>query len=125
MISKLNMLPIKKLYFDSKHRTADILSSSHFKYDLPDLLLMSDNCGFYVCDVCIPHSWYTIEHCINDRFDLHASNDNANPGVRPNRNHAVIFDSKQYAGAELALELSSKMAAFLSGAAHAGGLTAN
>ena len=64
------MLPIKKIYIDSKHRTKDSLSSSHFKYDLPESFLMPDKCGFYVCDVCIPHSWYTIGPGINDRFYL-------------------------------------------------------
>ena len=39
------MLPIKKIYIDSKHRTPDSLSSSHFKYDLPESFLMPDNCG--------------------------------------------------------------------------------
>ena len=119
------MLPIKKIYIDSKHRTKDSLSSSHFKYDLPESFLMPDNCGFYVCDVCVPHSWYTIEHGINDKFYLHVSNDNTNVNLRPNQNYPIILDSKQYTGAELATELSSKMTANLSGTAYAGGLTAS
>ena len=119
------MLGVKHIYIDSKHRTKDSLSSSHFKYDLPESFLMPDNCGFYVCDVCIPHSWYTIESGINDRFYIHVSNDNTNVNLRPHENYAIILDSKQYTGAELALELSSKMAARLTGTAYAGGLTAS
>ena len=119
------MLPIKKIYIDSKFRTPDSISSSNFKYDLPESFLMPDNCGFYVCDVCIPHSWYTIEAGINNTFYLHVSNNNANPDLRPNQNYAVVLDSKQYTGAELATELSSKMAARLTGTAYAGGLTAS
>lgn len=118
------MLGIKKIYIDSKHRTKDSVSTSHFKYDLPESFLMPDNCGFYVADVTIPHSWYTIEHGINDRFYLHVSNDNANVNIRPNENFAMILDSKQYTGAELATELTAKMTARLTGTAYAGGLTA-
>ena len=85
---------------------------------------MPDNCGFYVCDVTIPHSWYTIEHGINDRFYLHVSNDNANVNLRPNQNYAIILDSKQYNGAELALELTTKMTNVLTGTAYPASLTA-
>ena len=119
------MLPIKKIYIDSKHRTVDSLSSSHFKYDLPESYLMPNDCGFYVCDVCIPHSWYTIEHGINDRFYIHTSNDNTNVAARPAAYYAIILDSKQYTGAELATELSAKMAARLTGTSYSGGLTAS
>ena len=119
------MLPIKRVYIDSKHRTADSLSSSHFRYDLPESFLMPENSAFYVCDVCIPHSWYTIEHGINDTFYLHVSNDNTNINLRPNQNYAIILDSKQYTGAELALQLSTKIKNGLSGTPYAGGLTAS
>ena len=119
------MLPIKQIYIDSKHKTKDSVSTSHFKYDLPESFLMPDNCGFYVCDVTIPHSWYTIEHGINDRFYLHVSNDNANINLRPNQNYAIILDSKQYTGAELATELTAKMTNNLSGTAYAAGLSAS
>ena len=119
------MLPIKKIYVDSKHRTPDSKSSSNFKYDLPESFLMPDNCGFYVCDVCVPHSWYTIEPNINNKFYLHVSNDNADPALRPNANYVMTLDSKIYTGADLALEISYRMTAVLTGSAYAGGLTCN
>ena len=83
------MLPIKKIYIDSKFRTPDSISSSNFKYDLPESFLMPDNCGFYVCDVCIPHSWYTIEITINNTLYLQVSNNNATPDLKPNQNYAI------------------------------------
>ena len=119
------MLPIKQIYIDSKHRTKDSVSSSHFKYDLPESFLMPENCGFYVCDVCIPHSWYTIEPNINDKYYLHTSNNNANVSLRPNDNYVMTLTSKQYTGAELATELNQQMTAVLSGTAYAAGLTAS
>jgi hypothetical protein len=119
------MLPVKKIYIDSKFRTKDSVSSAHFKYDLPESFLMPENCGYYVCDVCIPHSWMTIEPGINDKFYIHTSDDNTNVNLRPNENYAIQLDSRQYTGAELALEISSKLAARLTGTAFAGGLTAS
>ena len=64
------MLPVKHIYIDSKFKTKDSVSSTHFKYDLPESFLMNDNTGYYVCDVAIPHSWYTIEPGINDKFSI-------------------------------------------------------
>ena len=119
------MLPIKKIYIDSKHRTPDSKSSSDFKYDLPESFLMPDNAGFYVADVCVPHSWKTIEPGINDKFYLHVSNDNADPTLRPNTNYTMTLESKVYTGADLALEISYRMTAVLTGSAYAGGLTCN
>ena len=119
------MLGIKKIYIDSKYKTKDSISTSHFKYDLPESFLMPENCGFYVCDVCIPHSWYVIEPNINDKYYLHISNNNANVALRPNSNYVMTLDSKQYTGAELALEINYKMTSVLSGTSYAGGLTAS
>ena len=55
------MLPIKKIYIDTRQKTADSASDSDFSIDLPITYLMPDDTGFYVEDVCLPVSWYTIE----------------------------------------------------------------
>ena len=60
------MLPIKKIYIDSRQKTADSASDSDFSIDLPITYLMPDDTGFYVEDVCLPVSWYTIEANKND-----------------------------------------------------------
>ena len=60
------MLPIKKIYIDSRQKTADSASDSDFSIDLPTTYLMPDDTGFYVEDVCLPVSWYTIETGKND-----------------------------------------------------------
>ena len=54
------MLPIKKIYVDSRMRTKDSISSSDFAIDLPNNLLMPENTVFYVDDVTIPVSWYNV-----------------------------------------------------------------
>ncbi len=55
------MLPIKKIYISSLQKTVDSASESDFSIDLPTTYLMPDDTGFYVEDVCLPVSWYTIE----------------------------------------------------------------
>ena len=59
------MLPIKKIYIDTRQRTADSASHSDFSIDLPTTLLMPDDTGFYVEDICIPVSWWSIEEFVN------------------------------------------------------------
>ena len=60
------MLPIKKIYIDSRQKTVDSASDSDFSIDLPTTYLMPDDTGFYVEDVCLPVSWYTSEANKND-----------------------------------------------------------
>ena len=62
----------------------DNKSSRDLKYNVPEMCLMQENQALCVCDVCIPHSWYTIEHGINDRFHVHVSNHNIVADLRPN-----------------------------------------
>ena len=54
------MLPIKKIYIDSRFKSSDSASDSDFKIDLPITFLMPEDTGFYIDDVCIPHTWYPI-----------------------------------------------------------------
>ena len=58
------MLPIKKNYIDTRQRTADSASHSDFSIDLPTTLLMPDDTGFYVEDICIPVSWWSVEEFV-------------------------------------------------------------
>ena len=60
------MLPIKKIYIDSRFKSSDSASDSDFKLDLPTTLLMPEDTGFYIDDVCIPHTWFPVEDGINN-----------------------------------------------------------
>ena len=64
------MLPIKKIYIDTRFKTPDSRSDSDFHIDLPNTLLMPEDTGFYIDDVCIPHAWYTINNNINDQISF-------------------------------------------------------
>ena len=59
------MLPIKKIYIDTRLKAPDSRSDSDFFIDLPTTLLIPEDCGFYM-EVCIPHTWYTVEEGFND-----------------------------------------------------------
>ena len=62
------MLPIIKIYIDSRNRTADSISSSNFKIELDHTLQMPDNTVFFVTDVVLPHVFQLIETGVNDRL---------------------------------------------------------
>ena len=70
------MLPIKKIYIDTRFKSSDSKSDSDFKIDLPTTLLMPEDVGFYIDDVCIRHTWYTVETNRNDKlhFSFNAGN---------------------------------------------------
>ena len=62
------MLPIKKIYIDSRFKSPDSKSDSDFYVDLPQNMLMPEGCGFYLDDISIPVSWYEIMKDRNDHL---------------------------------------------------------
>ena len=62
------MLPIKKLYIDSRSKSSDSVSHTDFQIDLPTTLLMPENSGFYLTDVSIPISWFMIDNGNNKLY---------------------------------------------------------
>ena len=41
------MLPIKKIYIDTKYKTKDSKSNDNFKFELPQTLYMPPNTAFF------------------------------------------------------------------------------
>ena len=66
-------LPIKKVYIDSRFKTKDSVSNSHFKYELVESLQLPDNTVCYVDDVMIPHHFFNISD--NDTIYIRVYND--------------------------------------------------
>ena len=62
------MLPVKKIYIDSRFKSSDSASDSDFKIDLPETVNMPEDTVFYIDDVAIPVSWYMIDSNRNDRL---------------------------------------------------------
>ena len=101
------MLPLKKLYVDSKFKTPDSNSNAKFKIELPDSLTLPNNTVFYIDDVCIPHSWYTIESGINDKLFMRFADF---PTQDSNfTDHIITLESKSYTGPDLVTEIQVKL----------------
>lgn len=61
-------LPVKKIFIDSRYRTADSNSDSDFKIQLGRNIYLPDDSIMHIENCVIPHSWYTIEQGVNDRM---------------------------------------------------------
>ena len=66
-------LPVKKIYIDTRYRTTDSISTSQFKWELPDTLALAHNTIFHLDDISIPHSWYIVEEDVNDALYIQIS----------------------------------------------------
>ena len=98
-----NDLPVKKIYIDSKFRRHDSVSTSNFKIELPYTLKLPDNTIFYVDDVCIPHTWHTIEAGVNDKLYLRTILNSANT------DYVLTLTAQNYNGSQLAGEIDAKI----------------
>jgi hypothetical protein len=68
---------------------------------------MPDNTVFYIDDISIPHSWYTVSTGINDKFYIHISTTDSVPEM--NHNFAIELVSQNYNGSELASQIQTKL----------------
>ena len=96
------MLPVKKVYIDTKYKTKDSISNSNFKYELPQTMFMPENTVFYVDDVAIPHSWATVES-FNDKLYFRVIS------AQTITDHIISLDQQLYNGQTLATELAAKI----------------
>ena len=62
------MLPISKIYIDSRFKSSDSVSDSNLIIDLPMTVTLPEDTVFYVDDVCIPVSWYVVDEARNNKF---------------------------------------------------------
>ena len=103
------MLPVKKIYIDSRHSTNDSRDSSNFKIDLPYTYKMPADTVFFITDVCIPHSWYTVELGINNRiyFQINVLTDV--------KYYIATMTAGVYDGADFATELGAAITGVVAG----------
>ena len=62
------MLPVRKIYIDSRFRSSDSISSTDFKVDLPTTYYMPENTALFITDLRIPVSWYMIDANRNNQL---------------------------------------------------------
>lgn len=109
-------LPVKKIYVDSKYKTLDSVSNSNFKFQLPHNIYMPINTVFYLEDVCIPHSWTTVETGINDTIYLEyqATIDGVIPLTGPMTHYiqAITIPPNNYTGQSLATQVQTLLNVF-------------
>ncbi len=60
LMCEMIMLPTKKLFIDRRFKTSSSETHSNFTIDLPMMLLMPEDKGFYIEDVCILRTWYPV-----------------------------------------------------------------
>ena len=101
-------IPFKK-YIDSKYATSDSSSTSNFRVQLPQTCQLPDNCVFYLCDVCIPHSWKTIEEGYNDTLYVMMVNPDSTRPSDTLRGHIVQLASNNYTPTTFAAELQTRL----------------
>ncbi len=62
------MLPIKKIYVDSRWKSASSKSDTDFSIQLPQNYFMPKNTVFFIDHVCVPVSWYSVQKNRNNKF---------------------------------------------------------
>ena len=105
----MSSIKYKKIYFDSKYKTNDSESTSNFKVELPETLFFENNTVFYVDDIAIPHSWWTVEDFNNKLYMCAYSG--TSPGSVPGNTYSIIITltNGNYTGNELASEITAKL----------------
>ena len=102
------MLPLKKIYIDSRDRTVDSKSASNFKIELPNTVQMPENTVFFVTDVCVPHVWKTVEEGFNDSLFLSYVVLGVD-GSLTEKFRVVVLEEGNYTLPELSAQLQTKL----------------
>ena len=86
------MLPINKLYIDTRHSTADSKSTSYFKISLPNNITLTSNTACYITDISVPVSWSAVEAGRNDTiyFIINGTNYAPSKCTLPEGNYITI-----------------------------------
>jgi hypothetical protein len=98
-------LKYKKIYIDTKFKTADSVSTSNFRYELPETLFFGVDSVFYVDDIAIPHSWWSVEEDMNNKlyFQLRDTS------TKQIWNYVVSIAPGNYTGVDFAAEVQLRM----------------
>ena len=70
---------------------------------MPYTVKLPDNTIFYVDDVCIPHTWYTIEAGVNDKLYVRTILNSANT------DYILTLTAQNYSGSQLKVEIDAKI----------------
>jgi len=93
------MLPIKKIYIDSRFSTPDSINNSNFKIQLNRTISLPKNTVFYIENFVCSHSFYTIETGINDSLYIKINNNC----------YIIKIQSANYNGITFAAQLQTQL----------------
>jgi hypothetical protein len=99
-------MDIKKVYIDTRFKTADSKSDSDFYVELPRALNIPDKCVCYIDDIVIPVAWNTIDER-NQKLYLQIEL-GASVTVQ-----TILFDPGNYTGVSFTAAFQSKVNAAL------------
>ena len=102
------MLPVKKIYVDSKFKTSDRKSTSDFKFELKESVLLPTNTIAYIDNICIPHSWHSIEQDVNDKLYIQVTNSSQLASSKANECRIIVLTPGNYNISTLASEIQTK-----------------
>ena len=102
------MLPVKKIYVDSKFKTSDSKSTSDFKFELKESVLLPTNTIAYIDNICIPHSWHSIEQDVNDKLYIQVTNSSQLASSKANECRIIVLTPGNYNISTLASEIQTK-----------------
>ncbi len=103
------MIPIKKMFIDSKARAAGSTSTSNFIIDLPESYTMPEDCAFHIDDVCIPCSWYLVRENFNDSIVIATKDDAQTAPHDKELYYELTIPEGQYDGDGLASVINNMM----------------
>lgn len=107
----MSSIKYKKIYIDTRFKTADSKSTSDFKINLPETLSFEGNTCFYIDDFTCGHSWNSIEN-FNNKLYLYISEDN-----NPDNKFSFIINisNGNYTGTDFSIELQNRIRTATSG----------
>ena len=100
----------KKVYVDTKFKSPDSKSTSDFSIELPETAHFNDNSVFYIDDVSIPHTWYSIEEDLNDKIYMRLTETSNNINIT--HSYIITLTAGNYTGAEMATMIQTKINAY-------------
>jgi hypothetical protein len=101
-MSNNNKLEIKKIYVDTRFKTADSKSDSDFSIELPRSFNVPDNVVCYIDDIVLPVSFSTVDARNNNLYFKFRHNNVFATGQ-------ITLDSKNYNGTTFTEALKSKL----------------
>jgi len=108
------MPQVKKICVDSRFANILSKSSTDFKMDLTDSIMLPDNTAVIITDISIPHTWYSVEY-FNENFYFRVVQTDPDTGTISTYDLIVRLPRKNYDIETLAEQLNNQMNAAFGG----------